>query len=103
MFIYHYDPGDGVKEDGGIVFPHDGQKETLVGFGGGRGLDGDAAGQLAAVPVLPSGVQGQHRHEGRHLQHEVHEHSQGSVQSEGLDSRHGAQSAWETEVRNGSA
>lgn len=51
----------------------------------------NTAEQFTAVVVLPPGIQGQQRHKGCHLEDEVHEHSQSSVQSKGLDCWHGGQ------------
>ena len=92
---YHHNPADGVQEDGGVVLPHQGHQQPLVGLHGPARSHADAAHQLAAVAVLAPGIQGQQRHEGGHLEQEVHQHGQGGVQSEGLDRRHGGQSPWE--------
>ncbi|KAG7241486.1 hypothetical protein INR49_025687, partial [Caranx melampygus] len=51
----------------------------------------DAAEQFTTVVVLAPGIQGQQRHKGCHLEDEVHEHSQSSVKSKGLDCWHGGQ------------
>lgn len=83
-----------MQQSRGVVFPHEGQQKALVWLVGMLFWHRNTTEELTAVLVLAPSIKGQECNKSCHLQGEVHEHSQSSIQSEGPHCWHGGKGPW---------